>query len=191
MSSPRGSRGRAVGLALLAALCSAMVAGCIRIPLEDLTIFGEQIAPKVPKASTPATSTPAPIWPALVGTPQSAGSWKATVIRAQPSATGPGGNKAPKGSSFLMIEVELKNVRMSEVILPDPKDFSLKSEAGKRLSPTGTDSGYNARGMRGISPGYGTTTVFAYKISKDSTGYMFTFAPKVSGKRVKLSWGVP
>ena len=56
---------------------------------------------------------------------------------------------------------------------------------------SGTNQGYNLRGMRDIGPGYGGFTVFAYQIPKGSSGYVFTFAPLVEGKREKLQWGVP
>lgn len=94
--------------------------------------------------------------------------------------------------SFLLIDVEFKNARMTETLVVNPKDASLRDASGKKIAAVGgTTTGYNARGMREIGPGYGGGTVFAYQIPKGSSGYTFTFSPKVGGKRAKLQWGVP
>ncbi len=84
-----------------------------------------------------------------------------------------------------------KNAQMSETLVVSPKMASLTSASGKKVAEWGTTSGYNGRGMRGIGPGYGGNTTFVYRIPKGSSGYVFTFAPKVGGKREKLQWGVP
>lgn len=173
------------GLALLLT-CTLLPAGCIRISPGQ---FGTTSQPPAPKHPAPSASKAAPISPAMVGSGLSAGSWKVLVIRARTSSKGPGGSKAAK--SFLLIDVEFKNARMNEALLVNPKDVSLKSASGKQIAMFSTATGYNARGMREIGPGYGGRTVFAYQIPKGSSGYTFTFSPKVSGKRAKLQWGVP
>lgn len=177
-----------------ALVCAAVLGGCIPVGPEYPTVR-ELIMPE--GADGPAskdassTATTSTISPAMVGTWQSAGSWDALVIRTKTSSKSPSGAKAGKGKTFLLIETEFKNVKLSETLVVNPKDFTLKSPSGKKIAMVGTRPGYNGRGMREIGPGYGGGTVFVYKIPKGSAGYTFTFAPKVKGKRARLQWGVP
>lgn len=180
-------RSAIAGLAVL--LVCTLLAGCIKVPLGTFGTTGEPPPTKTNTKSSP--TKPAPISPAMVGRWLTAGSWKVLVARAVTSSKGPGGVKAAAGKSFLLIEVEFKNVGMSEALLVNPKYVTLKSASGKQVAMYGTASGYNARGMREIGPGYGGITVFVYQIPKGSAGYTFTVSPKVAGKRAKLQWGVP
>jgi len=179
------------------ALCGALLlGGCIAIPVGgDTPSVRDLIMPKGADhpVSTPATSTPTTgSVGAMVGTWQKAGSWKVVVARTRETAKGPGGATAGKGKRFMIVEVEFKNDKLSESLLVNPNDFTLRDAMGKKVAMVGRRvSGYSGVGMREIGPGYGGWTMVAYRIPKGSAGYTFTFAPKVQGKRAKLQWGVP
>lgn len=196
MRRTREARSQRIALLALAfaAVCVVLLAGCVEVPLGGPSLR-ERIMPKgadhpasTAPTSTPATSTAAG---AMTGTWLKAGSWKVTVARTRDSSKGPGGIKAGKGKRFLLVEVEIKNDRMTETLVVNPKDFSLKNSSGKKIAAVGRASGYNGAGMREIGPGFGGWTTFAYRIREGSSGYTLTFSPKVLGKRAKLQWGVP
>lgn len=178
---------RLAPLSALLLACAVLVGGCIPIPLLGTS---SSSSTTTPKGSKPATMTQPPAL-AMPGASRSAGPWRVTVVKALPAAKGPGGTKPASGKAFLLVDVEFKNVHTSDMLVVNPKDISLTSASGKKLSAVGTSPGYNARGMRAIAPGYGGYTTFVYQIPKGSHGYTFTFAPKVGSKRAKLQWGVP
>jgi hypothetical protein len=174
---------------LLALAGFALLVGCIPVVVDDSGKVS--LAPPAathPEPTPEPTGTPAP---SMVGAQLSAGSWKVTVVKARTSSKGPGGAKAGSGRQFLLVETVFKNDKLSETLLVSPKAAWLESASGKRFAEWGISSGYNARGMREISPGYGGTTTFAYRIPKGSADYVFTFAPKVDGERAKMQWRVP
>ncbi len=170
------------------ALASLLLTGCIPVVIDE---GGKMTLAATQKPPEPAAEATAAIGPSMVGAQHSAGSWQVTVVRARTSSKGPGGAKAGSGKTFLLIDTVFKNTQMSETLVVTPKMASLTSASGKKVAEWGKTSGYNGRGMRGIGPGYGGNTTFVYRIPKGSSGYVFTFAPKVGGKREKLQWGVP
>jgi hypothetical protein len=173
-------------LALLAT--TSFLAGCIPVVVDE---GGKMTLAATQKHPEPAAEATGASGPSMVGSQLSAGSWQVTVVRARTSSKGPGGAKAGAGKAFLLIDTVFKNTQMSETLVVSPKMASLTSSSGKKVAEWGTISGYNGRGMRGIGPGYGGNTTFVYRIPKGSSGYVFTFAPKVGGKREKLQWAVP
>ena len=191
MRSTRGRRVRVIAVAAGLLACAALQLGCIPVVVDKSGNVSLKTPP--PKGSASTTSKPATttISPAMVGTPLSAGSWKMVVLAARTSKKGPGGKRAAKGKEFLLLDTQVRNTKMQETLVLNPKDVSLKSASGKKIAMSGTTQGYNARGMRELGPGYGGFTVFSFQIPKGSSGYVFTFAPKVGDNRVKLQWGVP
>ena len=169
-------------------LSAVLPAGCIRIPVREGGPIEKLIPAKKPE---PEKSVPSVATPAMTGTWLSAGSWKVTVAKAVPASRGPNGERPASGKEFLAVEVEFKNVRSDETLYVNPKDVSLTDHSGKKLTTDTSNPGYNARGMSGITPGMGGTAVFVYQIPKGTSGYVFTFAPKARGKRVKMEWGIP
>lgn len=182
----------AVVLAVAAAIVAPLLTGCIPVVLDERGNI-EHIGFPPPPATRATATAEASGMPsaAMMGSPLTAGSWRVTVLRARTSAKGPGGVKAGAGKEFLLIDTEFKNVKISETLVVRPKTATLTGPSGKVYPEWGARSGYNGRGMRPIGPGYGGSTTFAYRIPTGATGFVFTFAPKVAGKRVKLQWGVP
>jgi hypothetical protein len=195
MRATHGNLVRTAAALTLLLCCAVPLGGCVRIPVGGGNGIRELLMPEgadstrsVPATATPATDT---ISPAMIGTSQSAGSWKVVVLGARTSAKGPGGKKAAKGKEFLLLDTQFRNMQMQQTLVVYPKDVTLRSASGKKIAMSGTRPGYNTMGMREIGPGYGGFTVFSYQIPKGSSGYVFTFAPKERGERAKMQWGVP
>jgi len=184
-SRPR-STARAAGAIVLALVLAAVLGGCIPIPLAPIVS-----TTKNPPAKSGSGASTVDTTPAMPGADQTAGAWKVTVMRATRAKKGPGGAKASSGREFLLVDVEFRNIKMADALVLDLGDVVLKNSAGKKIPLAGKAPGYNGSGMRAISPGYGGGTVFAYAIPAGSSGYVWTFSPKVDGKRRSLSWGVP
>jgi hypothetical protein len=107
------------------------------------------------------------------------------------STKGPGGTKAASGKTFMLVETVFKNVRTNESLVVNPKDATLADFMGTKYPTVGKKNpGYNGWGSRRIGAGLGESTVFVYQVNNRTSGYTFTYAPNVSGKRVKFQWSV-
>ena len=181
-TSSRFSRSATACAALLC--CAVLLAGCIQIPLGTTTGPSRKVTSSSKGASAPMPSRVA-VGMALTSRP-----WKVIVRKASLSSKGSAGRKAPAGKAFVRIETEFQNIDMGNAVIVRPEDAVLEDSSGRRFSLSGTDPGYNARGMRPIAPRMGGFTVFVFAVPKGVSNLTFTFRPSVAGKRLKLSWGV-
>lgn len=176
---------RRVALIALCAAIALSLSGCI-------VITGGSGSAKSLKSNEASKAAETPRAPRLsqVGEEVSAGAWRVTVEDVSRAKKLPNGKKAGKGKEYLLIDVGFRNAGSPPLVVKS-KSFTLVDSKGKTLSKAkGVPPAFNAKSVRPVLYGYGTSTVFAYTVPKDSSGYIFTFAPKVAGEKKPMSWAV-
>jgi hypothetical protein len=192
-----GARGdfamlRRLGVLALVAVCVLAAVGCApKKAAAPASSTGQ--APSVQATgAVPAENTASgqASGPAKVGDELRAGPWVFSVTGVNSKQEAPGQVKPAAGKEFMYVEVSVYNDGTATLPIK-PEDFSMKDSSGTLLKPFGKRQAYNAVDMTPLKPKYSTMTAFIYEVPPGSTGYTFTFAPEVDGKKVPLQVSVP
>lgn len=180
---------RRIAILVALASCTALLGGCIAIPMGVQTGGGTSAA--TTPAGGPSNAAHPSADTAAVGQTLTAGALKVTVQSAKTARTLPTGQKAPSGKEFLLVEIDFQN-QTTEAVVIVPADFKLASQSGKSVAPASpVPSAFNAQQMRPLNPAFGTSTVFVYQVPAGSLGYTFSYTPQIVGKKPTLRWTVP
>lgn len=182
---------RRIGWLVALGCCAGLLGGCVMVPLGSQSTSGGS-SPATPSSLGTANKATAKLsdLPAGAGVTLKSGALAVTAKVEPLRNTSPGGQKAPSGQAYMVIDVSWENQTTNGVWIK-PTDFKLADPKGALVAPAPAPPAFNAQSMQQLLPGYGANTAFVYLVPSSANGYVFGYIPELPGTKKSLRWSVP